>query len=185
VNSPVSERERRRFLETVALFKKYGEEYGFDPLMLAAQAYQESGLDQRKLSARGAVGVMQVMPETARAMKVGDIHRLEPNIHAGVKYLRELADRHFPDSGLDAFNRTLFTFAAYNAGPTRISSLRHEAQQSGLNPNSWFNNVEQVAARRIGRETVQYVANIYKYYVSYSLLERQLRTREQARGATP
>ena len=63
--------------------------------------------------------------------------------------------------------------------------MRHEAQQSGLNPNSWFNNVEQVAARRIGRETVQYVANIYKYYVSYSLLERQLRTREQARGATP
>jgi len=92
VNSPVSERERRRFLETVALFKKYGEEYGFDPLMLAAQAYQESGLDQRKLSARGAVGVMQVMPDTARAMNVGDIHRLEPNIHAGIKYLRELAD---------------------------------------------------------------------------------------------
>jgi len=185
VKNPVSERERRRFLATVELFKKYGEEYGFDPLLLAAQAYQESGLDQRKLSSSGALGVMQLMPETGRLMKVGDIRRLEPNIHAGIKYLRELADRHFPDAGLDVFNRTLFAFAAYNAGPTRIASLRREAQENGLNPNSWFNNVERIAARRIGRETVVYVANIYKYYVSYSLLERQLRTREQVRGATP
>jgi membrane-bound lytic murein transglycosylase MltF len=185
VKNPVSERERGRFLATVDLFKKYGEQYGFDPLMLAAQAYQESGLDQRRHSPRGAIGVMQLMPETGRLMKVGDVRRLEPNIHAGVKYLRALADENFADPQIDAFNRTLFAFAAYNAGPTRIAALQREALQADLNPNSWFNNVERVAAQRVGRETVQYVANIYKYYVSYSLLERHLRTREQVRGVTP
>ena len=184
VKNPASERERARFLATVDLFKRYGEQYGFDHLMLAAQAYQESGLDQRTHSQRGAIGVMQLMPETGRLMKVGDIRRMEPNIHAGCKYLRSLVDENFADV-TDPFNRTLFAFAAYNAGPTRVAALRHEAEQAGLNPNSWFNNVERVAARRIGRETVQYVANIYKYYVSYSLLERHLRMREQGRGVTP
>ena len=97
---------------------------------------------------------------------------------------RSLADENFADV-TDPFNRTLFAFAAYNAGPTRVAALRHEAEQAGLNPNSRFNNVERVAAQRIGRETVQYVANIYKYYVSYALLERHLRTREQVKGPTP
>lgn len=185
VKNPASERSRVKFLATIELFKKYGEQYGFDPLMLAAQAYQESGLDQRTHSARGAIGVMQLMPETGRLMRVGDINRLEPNIHAGCKYLRSLVDENFAQAEIDPFNRTLFAFAAYNAGPTRIVALREEAQQAGLNPNSWFNNVERVAAQRVGRETVQYVANIYKFYVSYSLLERHLRMREQARGVTP
>jgi membrane-bound lytic murein transglycosylase MltF len=185
VKNPASERERKRFLATVELFKKYGEQYSFDHLMLAAQAYQESGLDQRTRSPRGAIGVMQLMPETGRLMKVGDIDRLEPNIHAGTKYLRALADQHFADPGIDTFNRTLFAFAAYNAGPTRDAALQREAAEAGLDPNRWFNNVERVAARRIGRETVQYVANIYRYYVSYSLLERHLRMREQAQGVTP
>jgi membrane-bound lytic murein transglycosylase MltF len=185
VKNPASERERAKFLATIELFKRYGEQYGFDPLMLAAQAYQESGLDQRTHSERGAIGVMQVLPETGRLMKVGDIRRLEPNVHAGCKYLRALVDEHFADPQIDPFNRTLFAFAAYNAGPTRIAGLRRETEQAGLKPNTWFNNVERVVAQRVGRETVQYVANIYKYYVSYALLERHLRTREQVKGPTP
>jgi len=126
--------------------------------------------------------VMQVLPQTAQSMKVGDIHKLEPNIHAGVKYLRQLVDRHFDLPGIDTFNRTLFAFAAYNAGPTRIAQLRTEAKRAGLNADQWFNNVERIAAKRIGNETVQYVANIYKYYIAYSMVRRSTYERDRARG---
>jgi membrane-bound lytic murein transglycosylase MltF len=149
------------------IFQKYGNEYGFDPLLLAAQGYQESKLNQRVRSRAGAIGVMQIMPETAKAMDVGDIRRLEPNIHAGTKYMRRLIDVHFKDVPFDEQNRTLFAFASYNAGPTRVAKLRQEAKDRGLDPNTWFNNVEYVASDRVGQETVTYVRNIYKFYAAY------------------
>ena len=159
----------KRFEQTVELFRKYGAQYQFDYLMLAAQGYQESRLDQRARSHAGAVGLMQVLPQTGKAMKVGDITKPEPNVHAGVKYMRTLYDRYFDDPAMDEQNRTLFAMAAYNAGPGRLRALRAEARQKGLDPHLWFNNVELVAARRVGHETVSYVRNVYKYYVAYKL----------------
>jgi membrane-bound lytic murein transglycosylase MltF len=162
----------RRFNNVIHLFAKYGDTYDFDYLMLTALAYQESRLNQKLRSKVGAVGVMQILPSTAKDKSVGipDIHKLEPNIHAGTKYLRYVADRYFPESsGIDTLNRALFSFASYNAGPARIASLRKEAEEKGLNPNIWFNNVELIAAKRIGRETVHYVSNIFKYYIAYKL----------------
>ncbi len=144
--------------------------------MLAALAYQESTLDQSLRSKVGAVGVMQILPTTAGDKNVGitGIEKIEPNIHAGTKYLRFMADRYFPPEGeLDTLNRAFFTFASYNAGPNRVAGLRKEAEKMGLDPNVWFGNVEIVAAKRIGRETVQYVSNIMKYYVAYKLLNEQ------------
>jgi len=164
----------------VALFRKYGERYSFDYLMVAALGYQESGLDQNARSHRGAIGIMQLMPETGRTLKVGDITQVEPNVHGGFKYLRQIYDSHLDTEGLDEQNRTLFAIAAYNAGSGRIASLRAEAAKKGLDPNMWFNNVELIAARRIGQETVVYVRNIYKYYVAYKL---QLETLEARRAA--
>jgi len=168
----VSTEERKRYEQTVRFFKKYGQEYGFPYLLLTALAYQESGLDQKKRSQAGAIGIMQVLPSTAadRNINIPDIHRLENNIHAGTKYLSFLKKRYFSDGSLDELNSDLFTIAAYNAGPARISRLRREAAERGLDPNVWFNNVEVVAAARIGRETVRYVDNIYKYYVAYKRL---------------
>jgi membrane-bound lytic murein transglycosylase MltF len=131
---------------------------------MAAQGYQESGLDQNKKSAVGAVGVMQVMPATGAELKVGDITKMDANIHAGVKYMRFMIDSYYKDEPMDNLNKALFTFASYNAGPNRIRQLRQRAAKRGLNPNVWFNNVDIVAAESIGRETVQYVSNIYKYY---------------------
>ena len=136
---------------------------------MAALGYQESQLDQSKRSHVGAIGIMQVMPATAKQMRIGNIDQLEPNIHAGVKYVRHLIDTYFNDASVDELNRTLFAFASYNAGPARIRSLRQEAKRQGLNPNIWFNNVERIVAQRIGRETVQYVSNIYKYYIAYDM----------------
>jgi membrane-bound lytic murein transglycosylase MltF len=169
--------ERKKFEAAVDYFKTYAAQYDFDYLMLAALAYHESTLDQSIRSSVGAVGVMQILPTTASDKNVGitNIDKIEPNIHAGIKYLRFMADRYFPAGGnLDPLNRALFTFASYNAGPNRVVQLRAEAEKMGLDPNVWFDNVEVVAAKRIGRETVQYVSNIMKYYIAYRLLSEKI-----------
>ena len=161
----------------------YGDEYGFDWLMLAAQGYQESRLNQSRRSPVGAIGVMQIKPSTAsdRNVNVPDISILENNIHAGAKYMRFLADRYFADD-MDDLNRWFFSLAAYNAGPAKIARLRREAKADGLDPNLWFNNVEIIAARRIGRETVTYVANIYKYFVGYKLAASRIQEQFERHG---
>lgn len=180
VKNATSEAELAKFLRTIQLFQKYAAMYDFDWLMLAAQGYQESGLDQNVKSRVGAVGVMQVMPATGKELGVGDIRQLEPNIHAGTKYLRGLVDRYFPDAQFDPLNRCLFAFAAYNAGPARVAGLRKEAQRRGLDPNVWFDHVERIAAEKVGQEPVRYVGNIFKYYVAYQLAVEQQKAREDA-----
>ena len=163
--------DMQRFRDAVEIFRRYANEYRFETLLLVAQGYQESGLDQRTVSRAGAVGLMQIMPQTGRELGVGDIHKADPNVHAGAKYMAQLLDDYFKDAALDEQNRNLFAFAAYDAGPVKIQSLRREAQAEKLDPNLWFNNVERVAAARVGQETVRYVRNIYKYYVAYKLIE--------------
>jgi membrane-bound lytic murein transglycosylase MltF len=182
VKSAASEAERQRFLAIVDLFRKYGDKYDMDFLLMAAQGYQESTLRQDAKSAVGAIGVMQLMPPTGREMAVGDITQVEPNIHAGVKYMRHLMDTYYANEPMDRLNKGLFTFASYNAGAGRIRQLRREAEKQGLDPNVWFGNVESVASERIGRETVTYVSNIYKYYVAYRLVmeERDRRAASKA-----
>jgi membrane-bound lytic murein transglycosylase MltF len=172
VKNNLADEDRKRFEEAILFFKKYADVYDFDWLMLAALAYQESAIDQNKRSPAGAVGVMQILPTTAKDknINIAKIHEIEHNIHAGTKYLRFMMDRYFDNPGIDKLNRMLLTFASYNAGPAKISKLRKEAKAMNLNPNVWFKNVEVVAAKRIGRETVQYVANIFKYYIAYSLI---------------
>jgi membrane-bound lytic murein transglycosylase MltF len=171
VQNATSEQELQKFNTLVGLFQKYGRQYDIDWLLMAAQGYQESQLDQGRHSAVGAIGIMQVMPATGEKLQVGDITQLEPNIHAGVKYIRYIVDQYYKNEPMDALNKVLFAFASYNAGPARIRALRTEAKSLGLDPNVWFDNVERVAAVRIGRETVQYVANIYKYYIAYTLVQ--------------
>jgi len=160
-----------RYLEVVGVFEKYGERYGFDYLMVTAQGYQESRLRQSARSKAGAIGIMQLLPSTAADPNVDipDISDAEDNIHAGIKYLNFIRNRYFNDPDMDIMNQTLFALAAYNAGPARVAKLRTKAEQQGYNPDLWFDNVEIIAAREIGRETVQYVANILKYYVVYRL----------------
>jgi membrane-bound lytic murein transglycosylase MltF len=179
LRNPASGSEYKRFTGYVALFEKYGKQYGFDPLLLLAQGYQESGLKQNAVSKAGAIGLMQLMPATGTAMKVGDIRHAGPNVHAAAKYMDQLMKRHFADAPLNEHERTLFALASYNAGPGRIAQLRRLAEKRGLDPNRWFGQVERVAAEHIGMETTTYVRNIYKYYVAYSLAAA-VRTRQEA-----
>ena len=176
--------DMKRFTALVGIFKKYATQYDFDWLLLMAQGYQESGLDQRTRSPVGAIGIMQVMPATAkdRNVAIKDIHLPEPNVHAGVKYMRFLVNEYFNEPAIDRVNRHLFAFAAYNAGPNRIARLRGETASRGLDPDKWFNNVELVVADEVGREPVQYVSNIYKYYVAYKLAIERAQQREAAKA---
>jgi membrane-bound lytic murein transglycosylase MltF len=171
-----SNEEMKKFQAYVTYFKKYAAEYDFDYLMLVAQGYQESLLDQSRRNPSGAVGIMQVIPKIAAAppINISNVDVAENNIHAGAKMLRDIADTYFKDPKLDALDKTLMVFASYNAGPTRISRLRKKAAADGLNPNEWFGNVELVVAKDVGQETVQYVSNIYKYYVAYKLTLEEL-----------
>ena len=177
----LDEEEKKRFESVISLFEKYGERYDFNHLMLLAQGYQESQLDHSRKSPVGAIGIMQLMPTTGAAMDVGNIKDLENNVHAGSKYLRKIVDHYFNDPAIDAENRVLFAFAAYNAGPTRISRLRRKTESLGLDPNIWFGNVEHTVAKHIGRETVSYVANISKYFIAYRLIEAQSNERDEAK----
>lgn len=175
-----------RFNALRLFFGKYGERYKFEPLLLAAQGYQESGLDQSQRSPRGAVGIMQLLPSTAADKAVG-VHGIdksaERNIEAGAKYLRHLAEVYVGPDVSDPPNRMLLSLAAYNAGPGNLKKFRKAAREMGLNPDIWFGNVENGAARIVGRETVQYVSNIYKYYIAYSMYVQRLRERDAAKAA--
>jgi membrane-bound lytic murein transglycosylase MltF len=184
LKSATNDADIKRFRSIVELFRKYSEKYDVDFLLMAAQGYQESRLDQNVKSQVGAVGVMQIMPATGKELKVGDITKLEPNIHAGVKYMRFMIDQYFAKEPMTDLDKGLFTFASYNAGPGRVRQLRREAEKRGLNPNVWFNNVERIASERIGRETVTYVSNIYKYYIAYKLVQEEMAEKAKTKGST-
>ena len=176
----------QRFQNVADIFAKYGNQYGVDYLMVAAQGYQESRLNQNARSSAGAIGIMQLLPSTAADANVGipDISTAESNIHAGIKYLDFIRKRYFSDPSVDRFNQTMFAFAAYNAGSARIRKLRAMAAEQGYDPNIWFDNVEVMAARDIGSETVQYVANILKYYFAYTMTVKTQLERQQIRRET-
>jgi membrane-bound lytic murein transglycosylase MltF len=181
VKNAASREEMAKYENVVKFFQSYGDKYDMDYLLMAAQGYQESRLDQKAKSPVGAIGVMQVMPATGADMKVGDITQTETNINAGVKYMRFMIDQFFEKEPMDKLNKGLFAFAAYNAGPGRVQKLRKEAEQKGYDPNKWFNNVEIIASQRIGRETVTYVSNIYKYYIAYKLATEDMAERRKAK----
>src|SRR3954470_11899806 len=185
VRDASSEAERRKYEKVLGVFRRFGERYGFDPLMLAAQGYQESRLDNSLRSRAGAVGIMQVLPLTAEDpnVDIANVEVLENNIHAAAKYMRFVTDTYFPGARMDPFNRTMFAFASYNAGPARIAELRRQAAGRGLDPDQWFGQVERVVAEKVGRGTVQYVSNILKYYVVYRRVAELQARKERAREA--
>jgi membrane-bound lytic murein transglycosylase MltF len=176
LQNPLEKADRIKFGKYIPLFKKYGEKYNIDFLAIAAQAYHESRLDHKKKSSRGAVGIMQLLPSTAAGPNVGipHIENVENNVHAGTKYLVYLRDTYFTDTNIRNHDRLAFAWAAYNAGPSKVKQMREHTKSIGLDPDKWFQNVEYAAADIVGRETVHYVANVYKYYVAYRLVENIL-----------
>src|SRR5262249_23145877 len=150
--------EMKKFRATAPIFKKYASDYDLDYLLLVAQGYQESGLDNTVKSRVGAVGIMQVLPSTAASApgKIQNVQTEEKHIHAGVRLIHYLLNDYFEEPGLDQFNRTLFAIGAYNAGPAKIGRCRQLAKDMGYDPNKWFGNVEVAVAKLVGREATQY-----------------------------
>lgn len=181
VKNATSEAEMKKFKELVTFFRQYGEKYGVDWVLMTAQGYQESRLDQNAKSSVGAIGVMQIMPATGKDMNVGDIQVTEVNINAGIKYMRFMMDTYYKNEPMDDINKMLMTFASYNCGPGRMKSLRAETAKRGMNPNIWFGNVERITAERVGQETVTYVSNIYKYYLAYRLSIEEIEKKNKAK----
>ncbi len=185
LHNPGSAEDLRRFRATARVFQRYSRQYQFDWLVIAAQAYQESRLDQSLKGRDGAVGVMQITPATAAEVGFRDVTTVDANVQAGVKYLRFVVDRYYADEPIDPQNKALFAFASYKAGPERVQRLRAKARALGLSPNVWFNNVEVVAAREIGREMVDYVGNIYKYHIAFKAIVARQQRQERRAGASP
>ncbi len=173
------------FRQMAPLFHKYGDEYHFPYLLLAAQGFQESGLNPGLRSKAGAVGVMQIKPSTAAAdpIDITGIERTDRNIEAGAKYLRYMVSHYYANEPMDEVTKGLFALASYNAGPDKIEKLRAMAAAEGYDPNRWFNNVEMIASREIAAETPNYVGNIYKYYLAYKMTTEQNARREASRSA--
>jgi len=187
LKNSMAQKDVEKFRTLVGYFQQSGTEFDLDWVLLGAQAYQESQLDQSRRSAVGAVGIMQIKPETAADPNVGipNVQKdARNNIRAGTKYLRFMIDRYYADAPMDRLNKGLFSLASYNAGPARVARLRAKARDMGLDPNIWFRNVEMVAAREIGRETVDYVSNIYKYYTAYSAFRENRAARDAAAPGT-
>ena len=186
LHNPTAAAELKKFRAVVQYFQKYGTKYDMDWILISAQGYQESQLDQSRRSRAGAVGVMQIKPSTARDKNIGinNVRTIDGNIHAGTKYLRFMMDRYFADAPMDRLNKGLFALASYNAGPARVAGLRAKAKAMGLNENVWFRNVEVVAARQIGRETVDYVSNIYKYYTAYKAVAERRAALDKSKAAS-
>lgn len=164
-----SQEEARQFLRLRKLFVEAASEFDLEWVALLSQGYQESRLDQSVRSRVGAIGIMQLMPATAAAPPIllRGIERADVNVRAGAKYMRFLIDHYFSEPGLVAEERLRLALAAYNAGPGRVRQLRALTAQAGLDPNVWYGNVEILAARHVGQETVTYVANIEKYLVAF------------------
>lgn len=182
IENPTSSRNLARLEQLKPLFDRYGQAYDIDPLALLALAYHESALDQRRRSQRGAIGLMQMLPSTARDPNVNipNIYKVENNVHAGAKYLAFLRERYFSSTDIDPQVRMDFVWAAYNAGPARVAQMRRLAKKMGLDPNRWFGHVEVAAGRIVGRETVKYVADIKKYLIAYRLLRDHARIKSLA-----
>jgi membrane-bound lytic murein transglycosylase MltF len=151
----------------VDVFQEYGRRFDIPWEVLAAMAYQESGLDPDARSSAGAVGIMQLMPSTAAEVGVTNPATVDGSVHAAAAYLDRLRGIYLDEPGLDRREQALLMLASYNAGPNRIRQLRREAAVQGLDPDVWFDNVELVTARRVGRETVEYVSNVFKYYIAF------------------
>jgi membrane-bound lytic murein transglycosylase MltF len=176
ITDPLAADKTKLLGEYTPLFKEFAAKYDFDWQLIAALAYQESQLDQDRHSNRGAIGLMQIKPETSRSpdIDIQNVTDARNNVHAGVKYLALLRDRYFSESAIGPAARVRFALAAYNAGPGNISKMREIAASEQRNPDKWFGNVADVALRHIGAQPVIYVSNINKYYYAYRLADEEL-----------
>ena len=180
--NPIRKAEKGIVSRTISpyddLLKKYASELGWDWRMLAAVVYQESRFSINSRSHRGAQGLMQVMPATARHYGIDDLVNPEKNLIAGTRHLKRL-QRMFSDSEMDSNEMVKFTLAAYNAGEGRIADCRRFAEAKGADSSKWEDIVSLIPLMREdsileeesvklgkfqGHETIAYIDSILSHY---------------------
>ena len=164
-----------------SLIRKYAAELGWDWRMLASVLYQESRFSIGSSSHRGAQGLMQVMPSTAKYYKVENLLDPEENIIAGTRHLKRLQNM-LRKEGLEGEELIKFTLAAYNAGEGRIMDCRNLAAEQNFNNCSWSETVKVIPMMREdsilenevvklgkfkGHETIAYVDQIFSHYEAF------------------
>jgi membrane-bound lytic murein transglycosylase MltF len=164
IENPFAESSK---FEVSAHFQREAAAFGLDWLQLMAQGFQESSLNNDARSPYGAVGIMQVLPSTAKWIGVSNYSEVDGNIHAGAKYMARMIKRYAKEPAVSKENRFFFALASYNAGPGNVSKYRKRAEKLGYDPNIWFGNVERAALRYNNLETVMYVRNIVNYTLAY------------------
>lgn len=161
------------------LVKKHARRYNQDWRLIMAQMYQESKFDPKATSWVGALGLMQIMPETGRELGFADLRDPEQNIHAGVKYMHQLVERF--DPALPMEERVRLALASYNVGYGHVLDARQLAREKGWNPDKWFGHVERAMKllakpayyKRArygfcrGGQPVHYVRNVQSMYDAY------------------
>ncbi len=172
-----------RYHSTVALLEKYGKKYTFPSLLLAALAYQESQFDLSWPGENGQVGLMGINLSTVLdeglEIDLQQIRKPEYNIQTAGRYLRFLADRYFSSPRLSELNRNLMAIAAYASGPEQVIAARKRAALAGYNPDIWLNHVETTMLPKNGKDTAQYVRNIYKYFKAYEYFTARTENEEK------
>ena len=164
------------------LFDDAGETYGVDPILLAAQGYQESHWEADAKSPTGVRGIMMLTKNTAESLGVEDRLDPEQSIEGGAQYLAKMKTRFSDD--VQEPDLTYLALAAYNIGRAHLHDAQSLARERGLSPYVWA-DVQQVLpllsdksvypklkygyAR--GHEPVRYVERIQNYE---DVLERQL-----------
>ncbi|CAA6827382.1 MAG: Transglycosylase, Slt family [uncultured Thiotrichaceae bacterium] len=174
--------------------KIYSKRYGFDWRLITAQMYSESRFRPNARSSAGAIGLMQVMTNTGKQLRLRKLTDPETNIHAGIKYMHWLSGKFEPELPIE--DRMWFTLASYNAGLGHVLDARRLASKQGLNKNRWFGNVEKamllLSKRNYysrarygyvrGREPVGYVKKIKRLYENYLNVSHSIAKKSEAKA---
>lgn len=179
---PYRRAQKDRIYRTVSpydeIIKKYAATLGWDWRMLAAVIWQESRFSISSRSARGAMGLMQVMPQTGKHYNADNLTDPEENIRTGVMHLARL-QKMFDSEGMDPVEKVKFTLAAYNAGEGRIADCRNYANSMDVDSTRWDEVVKVIPAMRStsilqedsvklgvfrGVETINYIERVMGTY---------------------
>jgi len=145
VKSPILNLAKGQISTFDNYFKSYSRQCGWDWKLLAAQAYQESGFDPNAVSWMGAMGLMQLMPSTAKSVGVSQAQVFDPecNIRGAVRLISQL-NSHYSSIRSES-ERINFILAAYNAGPGHVDDARALARKNGKDADVWFGSVDYYA----------------------------------------
>ena len=166
-----------------ALLKEFAPTIGWDWRLLASQMFQESRFKPRARSWAGAMGLLQLMPATAREVGVQDPYDPRDNVAGAVRYLDWLNDTYWEDEIPDVQERTKFILASYNAGSGHVFDAQRLTEKNGGDPKKWadvafwllqkskpevYNDPVVKYGYARGLEPVTYVSRILGRYTHYS-----------------